>query len=884
LIPTVSGHVCVHDCVGSSGPHREDRDGIPRRQNLVLLREHKDIRIDVRIPVALTPVRAKSRRWLEAMLVAFHASFGKHFGRVWKQESRDAHAKAARLGVRVLIRHLLQAERTVGRKVAYKEFSAWIRRESVGDFSTPRPLFLSPLKTYLRGSLDLNGFTEMTSKSYLFQLSRFSRAGPLPDKMDIDANVSTHFSDLVSGFECSRRMNKSAYRFARSWARNKDWLRGGFPTSLSASFGTAKGKGGMLRELKLAREQFESRVLDCPLIEELKSYTKGILPFDIISDDDFLALSYTFEGLGTIDEDTRAFIEAEYGEVEVPYVGDVLFPFQKSYHTLMGIGPAEWDLVRLHLMTYLTACIEIKRAIVNGDLPDARPVVIQERGEKARMVTPVTYSVAYISMFLNKLLLSALDQDKRVRATDPDPMSGFIHSLSADCPTDWIFRSVDMTRATDLMPLDIVSSLVGGIIDSWGLPPFLSEAFRLCTGPVNLQVDDAVSVRTRRGILMGLGTSWPILSLYNLWLYEKAWTRSGMRRCWSKRFRGMVRTVGDDLLGLIPQSVSDCYTSNLVETGGSPSFGKDLSSKTTGVLVEQAVRRREGCKCPMNPFYRYPSCSVRPLLPGCTSEKDGTVMPKWMMGKQLTDVISDSVHKKYLTVFLQKMYAKEIRLLQRCGVQPFLPRSVGGGNFPCAAKDMRKHWMALRPRWLRALRCAMAFPAKPGLTSHLTVPWSMGPSNPLSERMFNYWLEKSIDAVRPWCLEEELIVRRSRWVVTAARPDADLTAADCTERAIAQASNGQRMLVAEGQPVVRMRLGELQRRLKSGIKKLNSLVPEHKLGDPPSKMWVGLERHAARLAEPVYESSLLPVCFVTGVTIGGTVVPEGYAVDDGDLW
>jgi len=599
----------------------------------------------------------------------------------------------------------------------------------------------------------------------------------------------------------------------------------------------------MLKELKSLREAFEDRVLDSSLIADIESCTKGVIPYRILDPGDSLALMSGF-----LPED------------ELPTVGEALFPYQVEYLTTEQLDPVTWDALRLHLLTYVSAMLDVMRLGKDGTLPDIRQVVIQERGEKVRMVTPVTGSVSYISMFLNRVLLSTLDQDPRLTTRESMPMDGFVRK-TLNRVDGYVLRSVDMTRATDLMPLDLVSALVEGIIQEWGLPPALGKAFRYCSGPMSLWVDGVVSVRTCRAILMGLGTTWPLLSLYNLWLYEDAWTSSGLRNHVSRAARGVVRIVGDDLLGYIPRSVSDRYTSGLIRTGGKPSFGKDLCSESAGVLVEQMVIIVAPVTPPRKPFQVLPTCSIRPLLPGLQSS-GGQPVPLWAMGKQLSECIKQSMHSTDLTWLVAKMYWREIQRLKKTGIPPFLPRLVGGAEFPGSPRDVRRDWRMLKPRWLRALRCAMATPGGEGLLSKLSSPWSTAPSNPLSERMRSFWEDKAVGAVSELTPDE------------CPEVEFDLTAADCVERALSQASNAQRMLSAVPPTVSTTGISVLSRKLEHSVKTLNGLVPEHKFRDKVINMSLGLRRWLAKASRGVSETSLIRMALVTGVTLGKQYASE----------
>jgi len=820
-----------------------------------------DSRIRIQVRPDLTPVHQRSRRWLTALLVAMSISFGKSWDRVWNACSPQegySHYCYARRGVSIFVRHLLTAAKAHGSKKVFKETSAWLRRLAVDDLlvGESRPDFLAPVSVYFCGALSLKGFTAVKQKWILFQLSRFSRAGPLPEEVDVKSSLFTHLEDLTTEFKTSSRLCRKAFSFARTWSRNKKWDWARLPSSLSATFESARSKGGMLKALKDGRTAFEDTVLDLSLLEEISDIVAGVFPFRLLSD-----------------ENRNCIIGGscpEAGET----CGELLWPYEPSYYPVHDIGPQEWDILYVHLMTFTHCALEVRRSHRAGILPAIRQTVIRERGEKLRMVTPVTYAVSYLSMFLNSMLLRALKSDPRVNPETEDPMEDFVSTMFTS-HKGYVFRSVDMTRATDLMPLDVVSSFVEGIIAGAGFTPFLAEAFRVCTGRMMLHHRIPIlqlvvrQEETSRGILMGLGTSWPILSLYNLWLWERAWTETGWRRRVGFRARQCVKTVGDDLLGYAPLGVSRAYTALLARTGGSPSVGKDLQSFHTGVLVEQFITA--SIRRPPNSPWVYPrTCSVRPLLPGMSVTREGWVLPPWAMGPQLTRAIEALPGRERIVRLVQRWYSAEIGRLRRNRIPPFLHREIGGGGFPCTESQLRRTYRTLDPRWTRSVRCAMSQDFSKVHLCHLSSSWSSANSGPLSDGIRKFWINAAAEAVESLDL-------------AGTGEGKEPSAIECGERALAIVSDCQRMLVPGPVADPSLRLGDIKRRLNGAVKTLNSLVPYPKMCDTPSAMWVGLLRFIKKLKEPVHPMSLLRVVKVTGVTLGEFIAPEETFGEDSEF-
>jgi len=545
-------------------------------------------------------------------------------------------------------------------------------------------------------------------------------------------------------------------------------------------------------------------------------------------------------------------------------VGEQLFEYRVDYFYLHDIGPQEWELVREHLYAYAAIGLELKEMMDGGRIPEIRQVVIMERGEKTRMVTPVTSCVVYFSIFLNSLLLGFLRGDPRMGLRETAPMQSFINSMEGSRWGDgYVLRSVDMTRATDLMPFGVVSPIVEGILEKVGWTPFLKNALRFCTGPMQMYVDfppyaPGHSVTTTCGILMGLGTSWPILSLFNLGLMENAWTKTGERRFVSKRERGRVGTVGDDLEGYLPKTVSNQYTANLEMTGGAPSAGKDMESFSCGVLVEELVVITK------SPTGRVAARllrtgSVRPLLEGVTPEKGSPPLPIWAMGPTMCRAIKEYRDPAAVIDWLLDYYYETYRMLAQRGVSPFLPREVGGANMPCHPKDVTHGIRTLRPKWVRAIRCAMSQDKTTTLLHHLSSAWSTGAVNCLSQGERQFWITAAAEAVQalgPMYVKDGEL---------GSTPD------QCAERALAMVANAKRLATSVDVVEPSVSVSRVGQRLNRGIEFLNTLVPWPRLKGKAGDLGAGVRSFIERASRRVHPRSLLSVTHVTTTQLGGVV-------------
>lgn len=149
--------------------------------------------------------------------------------------------------------------------------------------------------------------------------------------------------------------------------------------------------------------------------------------------------------------------------------------------------------------------------------------------------------------------------------------------------------SSDLTAATDLLPHDLVQAIVETIIESCNLPPWAASELRRLTGPQDLvwpALGNDTRASTKRGILMGLPTSWPILCLVHLYWIHQACGDTPLRPKLSLR----SALCGDDNLSHWPEFVVKRYHQNISDCGGKLSKGKHFVSKTFGCFCEKLFK------------------------------------------------------------------------------------------------------------------------------------------------------------------------------------------------------------------------------------------------------------------------------------------------------
>lgn len=148
-----------------------------------------------------------------------------------------------------------------------------------------------------------------------------------------------------------------------------------------------------------------------------------------------------------------------------------------------------------------------------------------------------------------------------------DPLTGkageeiaaqFVGACSA------VLVSTDLTRATDLLPLEAMEAVIEGLRQSGRLSPLELSILTVLNGPQRLAYGD-VEVVSSRGCLMGLPTSWCMLSLIHLF-----WLSESKRKAFDARNRRDFRysICGDDALVATNTKGAEAYKKIVSEFRG----------------------------------------------------------------------------------------------------------------------------------------------------------------------------------------------------------------------------------------------------------------------------------------------------------------------------
>lgn len=207
--------------------------------------------------------------------------------------------------------------------------------------------------------------------------------------------------------------------------------------------------------------------------------------------------------------------------------------------------------------------------------PPAKAVCLAERGLKTRVVTVSPSYLQTLGFCIGGRLRQALKRTPEAFA----PLSGAkdeeILGHFTGCEATVI--STDLTRASDLLPLDLCQAVVDGLEDSGRFSELELELLRVLTGPQHLFYPDlGVSRESCRGILMGLPTTWSILSLIHLYWVDVG-RRASRLAVHSARTRGLI--CGDDALLALNGAGASAYAECVRACGGEVSAGKHYESR-----------------------------------------------------------------------------------------------------------------------------------------------------------------------------------------------------------------------------------------------------------------------------------------------------------------
>jgi hypothetical protein len=245
------------------------------------------------------------------------------------------------------------------------------------------------------------------------------------------------------------------------------------------------------------------------------------------------------------------------------------------------------------------ALIEEVREIGEQGAPASEVLTISERGFKTRIVTKSHGAIVALAHHIRRWMSAGLRTDPAIvevlagnhrEAVEslfrPPPEQLGNPSFVIDEGLDWVL-SADLKTATDLIGTETYEALVEGVLDSRPgreLPKWAKDLFRTCVGRQLLVYPELKThIVSRRGALMGLPTTWPLLCLANL-----AWWSGGSRKDGARLPHLPVRICGDDLVAKGQRDRISRYEQRAQESGAKFSNrAKHMVLKTGGVFTEE---------------------------------------------------------------------------------------------------------------------------------------------------------------------------------------------------------------------------------------------------------------------------------------------------------
>lgn len=768
--------------------------------------------------------------------------------------------RAARAGLRQLYRDCLtvsvnRGEVALLRKL--KDLASESRRIALGDVSYVGKN--SSVCKYFRGFWSPRGFTAAKRSSVFMQISSFQRALPEPPQPIVDQALADHKEVLGTPFETRQDLVDDF----GAWV--KDWCHRHLPNSfshqgrlsISASFELGRASGGAFTSLKGLADWYRLDNVRTP-------------------EDDPWPLHENVDGPPRWTDQSYENAQLMYGfatREQVEYLYD------KTWCEDHGLNLYQWEELREHLFLR-DACVSECWPILSGKvLPNCRQTCVKTRGGKARIVTAIESSFVWLCHMWRSVLFQGLKKwpptasilsMNHIVATEE-----WLSQLPPLSVRQTLVRSVDMSAATDRFPLDLMKAAADSIISYFGINPYSWEALVLSrsVGSYNMKCHDGSLIRTRRGILMGLPTSWPFLCLYNGWLWSRANGPPLRQVCDGEiPFEKTFLVCGDDLVGLTTQPGSARYNELLSSTGGLISEGKDYLSLRYGLFTEIGLDVGQRC------------CLQSVSIKGLTVV--GSVdAPSWYTaGPSATEVMAHvppSVLRSRACALVSFHFRNLISEMRKARIPPFVLRELGGGGFPCRSDQAIGRMSISHERAIRVLMSGQVSDLE--LSRRLLGLESVWKSNTIDKFASDYpEIEKGVWLRLEAGLREHLLVLFDSGVSTLPRSQY-MRIRDYVQSEVGSSLSAY--LICRGLRPAReskVTLSKTGRRLQAWIKEINALVPWPRLSDRARDLRSGWNRFKQRVNRLATKVGVLPDLEIGRVSRSRSKRPyeHGYFIDD----
>jgi len=672
------------------------------------------------------------------------------------------------------------------------------------------------------------GLTVSSRLDVFFQISCFKRALPLPDQAKVKQSMDKFVEITSKEFTTDPVHLTSIRRFCLNWGKTFAGKFNGdmqFRPPSGATYRSTRKSGGGSEEIRGVLNSWLNKQIDFQEYKLLLQYS-----------------NYSFIGFRLYDESIEEF------EGYRPRLVLLKRTLTSREAEVFSVGPGVPDVNSFLEEVYRTeACLDDLTSLVSGvRLPKMAYASVKENGGKVRSLAKSEASFIYLLHGVGTSLRDLLKHEISTRgAVSGQPFESWLTILrkwkaklreptTRSCLRDesaFVFRSADLTQATDLMPRDLLQSIVSGLVEGLGInmgkgqESLFGKLLFASIGDYQMDLPDGTTFITKRGVSMGLPTSWFLLNIYNLWLVETSWYDVlGIRGFGSHRVARSHAQCGDDLVAYWPSVVNERYTVLLEQTGGAPSAGKDLTDKQCFNFVEKAGLL-SGTKI------RAPN--VIPLRAVCGSSSSSGIPDYIEAGASISSVMSQLPYGSARRVIVSRIvgvsHSLLIKRLHKMGLNPYVERKFGGGGFPILESEIAG-WRCY-PGFCRAWRIALSHLR--GFDSlrrsiGLTSPWSS-----LSDQIrVNVW-----DQVRAHVDEYGMAFK--------AKEEDGVFLGDQVEGAVARLqflSTGSLV-----QNSIYPSLHTVSGGMHKVVERLNRIVPKHKLSDNVNNLTLGILRKFGEL-------------------------------------
>jgi hypothetical protein len=284
-----------------------------------------------------------------------------------------------------------------------------------------------------------------------------------------------------------------------------------------------------------------------------------------------------------------------------------------------------------------------------------------------------------------------------------------------------VLYSGDLKSASDYIPFSVARAIVDGVCKALSWDDDAKDLLYRLTGPYELTYPSGDVIETKRGELMGVATTWPILSLLNGFCAEHGSRRTQYGKTGG---RPAYRICGDDIIALWSKEHIKQYRKNLSTVGLVENKSKTLFSRTEGVFTEQYVRlERAGFPSKdTTPWYELENAHGLGILPdtpvklhtinrallstilmakavNATGRAKDATLPLFVTLGDATQCVhcmgcKDWREERAIKLML-KLHTGAVSTLHRAGLPLFLPKGLGGAGLYSkkldAPAEMRRH-------------------------------------------------------------------------------------------------------------------------------------------------------------------------------------------------